>query len=294
MKSIDITMICLLSLLISGCDLGVDYGGFFSSYSTPDSRFNERESLAMHSETSTLETMALTSGKLSFSFAIVSDIHVQDSLATHLDQFINDLLSTEDAFILDCGDSTQSGYESQLITYKTFMNSSTLPWFAALGNHDLYYEGWKNYRDTIGRSVYSFGIGNSSDPGSTYVIALDSANSTLGTKQLSWLESTLIEQDGLWDHLIVFTHSQFFSDGITTVVQFTNSEEIYKLMYLFKTYGADYVFMGHNHSWNSQTVNNIKYITLDPLQKENSDDSFVRVTVDGSDISHERIMIPDL
>ena len=289
-----IILIFLLISLLSSCDLGVDYGGFFNSYSNPDSRFNERESLAMHSDTSSLESMALSGGKLSFSFSIISDIHVRDNFATHLDQFVNDLIVPGDAFLLNCGDSTQSGYESQLISYKTLMDSSGLPWFAALGNHDLYFEGWKYYRNTVGRSVYSFGIGNNSDPGSTYVIALDSANSTLGRKQMSWLENTLKEQNGLWDHMIVFTHSQFFSDGISTVVQFTNTEEIYKLMYLFKTYRVDYVFMGHNHSWNSQTINNVKYITLDPLQKEHSEDSYVRVTVDGTIISHERIMIPGL
>lgn len=289
MRKTGTSVLFLISMVLAGCGLGVDFGGFFYSYSNPDSRFNERNQLAMHSDTSPLGAMDLSGG---FSFAIVSDIHVRESTAPHLSQFINQQLSPGDAFILDCGDSTQSGYESQFTTYKTLMESSGRPWFAALGNHDLYHEGWKYYRNIIGRSSYSFGIGNSSDPGSTYIIALDSANSTLGMKQMKWLEQTLKEQNGLWDHLIVFTHSQFFSKGISTVVQFTSTEEIYKLMYLFKTYGVDYVFMGHNHQWDSQTINNVQYITLNPLQKEESDDSFVRVTVDGVNISHERIMIP--
>ena len=109
---------------------------------------------------------------------------------------------------------------------------------------------------------------------------------------MNWLEDTLETQSGLWDHLLVYTHSQFFSDGVTTVVQFTDTEEIYKLMYMFKTYEVDYVFMGHNHVWNDREINSVRYITLDPLQKKGSEDSFVRISVDGSNISHERIMIP--
>ena len=96
------------------------------------------------------------------------------------------------------------------------------------------------------------------------------------------------------DHLIVFTHCQFFSDGISTIVQFTDTEEIYKLMYLFKTYGVDYVFMGHNHKWNDRSIKNVRYVALDPLEKEGSNDSYVRITVDGSNISLERIMIPGI
>ena len=231
---------------------------------------------------------------MTYSFSIISDIHVDDTSALHLDQFVNNIADPADLFILDCGDSTQSGTAEQFLTYKSLMDSSGIPWFESIGNHDLYFSGWNNYRKTIGRSVYSFQVGNIGEPGSMFVISLDSANGTLGLKQMNWLKETLKNQSGLWDHMIVFTHSQFFSDGITTVVQFSDSEEIYQLMYLFKTYGVDYVFMGHNHTWNYRTIDGVRYITLDPLQKEGSEDSYVRIFVDGNNISFTRNMIPGL
>jgi 3',5'-cyclic AMP phosphodiesterase CpdA len=172
------------------------------------------------------------------------------------------------------------------------MDTSGIPWFEAIGNHDLYFEGWKNYKAILGRSIYSFPVGNIGEPGSMYVLSLDSANNTLGRKQMDWLESTLKAQSALWDHLIVMTHCQFFSSGISTVVQFTDNEEIYKLMYLFKKYGVDYVFMGHDHQWDERTINGVTYVTLDPLKKEGSEDSYVRVFVDGGNISFTRNIIP--
>lgn len=295
MKDIILPILTLVFIIfLAACDLGVDYGGYFYSYSTPDSRFEERNLLPMPSDPTALASLPLSGGKQIFSFAVISDIHTRGSDVSHLNQFVDTLLEPEDEFILDCGDSTQSGYASQFNTYKTIMNNRGLPWFSTIGNHDLYHEGWKFYRSIIGRTSYSFSIGNSSDPGSTYIIALDSANSSLGRKQLMWLERTLKEQKGLWDHMIVFTHSQFFSTGINTFVQFTDTEEIYKLMYLFKTYNVDYVFMGHNHRWDKRTIEGVNYLALDPLQKEGSDDSFVRVSIDGTDIGFERIMIPGL
>lgn len=171
------------------------------------------------------------------------------------------------------------------------MESSALPWFAALGNHDLYFEGWKSYRTVIGRSVYTLQVGIPGNDGSMLIIALDSANGTLGALQLKWIEDLLPGEKNSWDHIVVFTHSQFFSTGLTTVVQFTDTEEIYRLMDLFSKNGVDLVLMGHNHIWDDRLIDGVQYLTLDPLQKEGSDDSFVRITVDGKDLSWQRIII---
>lgn len=282
----------LFILLLSSCSPEVDFGGFFSSYSDPDTRFALKDSLLPHSDPSPLQTIPLSGGKLCYSFSVIADIHIKNDEAPDLREFIDNELDPGDRFILDCGDTTQSGSAEQYTTYKTIMDSIGIPWFQTIGNHDLYFEGWKNYSSIIGQSVYSFPVGNIGESGSMYVIALDSGNSTLGKMQMDWLEDTLKEQSGLWNHIVVFTHSQFFSTGIDTVVQFTDSQEIYKLMYLFKTYGVDYIFMGHNHKWDYRTFNGVQYITLEPLQKENSGDSYVRVEVDGNDISFRKIMIP--
>jgi 3',5'-cyclic AMP phosphodiesterase CpdA len=280
-----------LLLLISSCSLGVDFAGLFSSYSTPDSRFEEKDSLPYHSDRFTLEAIPYPPGGYQYSLTAISDIHAEDENITHLREFIDDYLQSEDILILDCGDSTDSGYKNQMEGYKTLMDSSTRPWFAALGNHDLYFEGWKSYRTIIGHSVYTFQVGLPGNSGSMLVIALDSANGTLGALQLQWIEELLPEEKNRWDHIIVFTHSQFFSTGITTVVQFTDTEEIYRLMNLFSKNAVDLVLMGHNHQWDDRLIDGVQYLTLDPLQKENSDDSFVRITVDGENLSWQRVMI---
>ncbi len=282
--------ILFLTILLNGCSNVNDFGGFFNSYSTPGERFDSKDSLPLHSDVTTLQNISPSDGKLNYSFTVISDLHVENNNPSHLQEFI-DYLDPEDKFILDCGDTTQNGSTEQFTAYKNTMNGSNIAWFQSIGNHDLYFEGWKNYKSIIGRSIYSFNVGNNSDKGSMFVISIDSANSTLGKKQMNWLENELREQSGLWSHIIVFTHSQFFSTGINTVVQFSDTEEIYKLMYLFKKYDVDFVFMGHNHSWDYRTLNGVQYITLDPLKKKGSDDSYVRVIVDGENISFKRNII---
>lgn len=283
----------LIILLYSGCSLGVDWAGFFYSGSTPDSRFEESESLNHHSDPSSLASLPLTGGKYVYSIAAIADIHVRDVNVPHLTEFIDDYISADDLFILDCGDSTNSGTAEQFQIYRSLMDGSGLPWFAAIGNHDLYFEGWFSYRDIIGKSAYSFQVGSEGNPGSLYVVALDSANGTLGRQQMLWLEELLSAQKGKWDHLVVFTHCQFFSTGNNTVVQFTDTEEIYKLMHLFRENGVDLVLSGHNHVWDDRYIEGVQYLTLEPLQKQGSGDSFVRISVDGSMLSWEKVVIPD-
>ncbi|MBN2658456.1 MAG: metallophosphoesterase [Spirochaetales bacterium] len=284
-------LLLISAAVLAGCSLGVDFAGFFSSYSTPDSRFEEKDDLPYHSDMASLEALSLTAEGYFFNIAVISDIHVKDDAPRHLEQFVDSCLSPDDIAILDCGDSTQSGYDYQFLSYKTVMDRAGIPWFAAIGNHDLYFEGWKSYRTMIGRSVYSVGIGEPGNRGSTLLIALDSANGTLGMKQLNWLKDLLSEQKDRWDHLVIFTHSQFFSTGVNTVVQFTDTEEIYFLMHLFETNGVDLVLMGHNHIWDDRKIKGVQYLTLDPLIKEGSEDSFVRITVTGADLTWERVMI---
>jgi Calcineurin-like phosphoesterase len=292
---INIKMAVLMTLIFafSGCSMGVDFFGFFSSESNPDERFSERSSLPYHSDAYRLDPAILQSAPASYSFAVISDVHIDGSDDSSLNSFIQKEIApssaNNDLFMLDCGDSTQSGTEEQIQNYKDSMDSSGIPWFQSIGNHDLYFEGWKNYRAVMGRTVYTFSVGNKGASGSLLAISLDSGNSTLGSKQMEWLESTLATEAGNWDHIVIFTHSNFFSTGLNTVVQFSSPEEIYKLMNLFSRYGVDIVFTGHNHHWDSREVNGVRYIIMEPLVQK--DTSYVRVWVNTGNINYEKVRI---
>ena len=152
----------------------------------------------------------------------------------------------------------------------------------ALGNHDIYFNQWDEWRSYFGSSVYWF---YTMLPDSTVLdrfICLDSAEGTLGTAQLRWLRELL--QDPLqlplqrgreselpsttetnltpslrmegWGgssssfrHTIVFTHTHLFkrdnSQGHTSNYAI---EETYELTSLLEQGGVDMYWCGHDHS----------------------------------------------
>jgi len=278
--------------------------GFIYTYSDPDQRFEESMTMAYDDpDGMSLLGTAVDTTAAKYQFLVFSDIQGQTTdllqLKEVLDEYrdspTNDINNDGlfDLFLFDLGDSSEHGYLEEYTTYKNMMDATGVPWFQTLGNHDLYNDGWKQYRQVLGKTVFTFEVGTKGETGSMFLISLDTANSSLGMLQMDWLEETLKRESGLWDHIIVLTHSQFFADPILTVVQFTDTEEIYKLTYLFKTYGVDIFFAGHTHVWNYRTLNDVEYVTIPPLEKAFSEDAIVRVTVDGSNLSWEKIIIPD-
>lgn len=291
MKGEKILISAMILNVFFGCRLPVDLGGAFYSYSTPDGRFDERDNLPYPSDPTSLNNPPVGGSGYSYTFAVMSDIHVDGDSAAVLTDMVQNRLLPSDMFFLNCGDSTQNGGEEQLQTYRTVMDASGKPWFSTIGNHDLFYSGWKPYRAYIGRTSYALEVGTAGAPGSMLIIALDSANGTLGGKQLRWVEKKLSGEKGLWDHTVVFTHCQFFSSGVDTIVQFTDTEEIYRLVHLFTECSVDYVFMGHNHQWDKRKINGVTYVALDALKEGEPDKSFVRITVNGEDLSLARMII---
>jgi len=279
-------LIFSISLLLIGCDQISLLGGFFYSYSTPNERFAESKTMKYDSDVNLIKNLGDK-----YQFIIFADIQGQDDELPQLRVVLDQYRQPEDKFIIDLGDSTEHGYLEEYQAYKKHMDTLDIPWFQTIGNHDTYNSGWRNYQQVLGKPVFTIEIGNRDDlsTGSMFIIALDSANSTLGGEQMAWLEETLKRESGRWDHLIVVSHSQFFADPILTVVQFSNTEEIYKLMGMFDKFNVDIMFAAHTHVWNDRVLNGVGDVTLPPLEKPFSEDAFVRVFVDGDSIRWEKI-----
>ncbi|MDC7126718.1 MAG: metallophosphoesterase [Spirochaetales bacterium] len=279
-----IVIVLILLIILVSCNLNVDFLGYFYSYSTPNQRFTESQSLEDR-----VSTESLTSTGDSYSFSIISDVHVNED-TEYFEKLIDEILPADDIIIFDCGDSVQSGTFEQFSKYKEIMDGSGKFWFQSIGNHDLYYSGWKNYKKTIGKSSYKIEIGTEGSSGSLLAIILDSGNAAIGNLQKNWLEEILVSESGLWNHIIVLTHSNFFSNRATTVVQYGDPDEVYYLMSLFEEYGVSYVFMGHEHQWSQRIINNVTYVTLDPVIDRNNS-SYEHVTINGDELSLERVYI---
>lgn len=252
-------------LAVAGCSL--DPFGFFAS-SDVDDRFFDALTLPAYTN--------IVAGA-PFTFVVIADTHVQDAASASRLAALASKLTNTDKFVLVCGDLVQSGKREDVITFTNAMRAATaalsIPWYAVPGNHDLYFSGYTNYREHIGRSMYTFAAGP------LRVIAMDSANGTLGRRQRDWLENTLLARTEQF--CIVFTHFQFFSPTMTETQQYTDIEETAYLMHLFKMRSVSYALSGHSHADAHHPINGVSYLTV-----ANHPASFVRMTVTASNITH--------
>lgn len=273
MKPVIAVALIFFSLIaLSSCGT-VDISGLIHS-GDMDDRFTENASLPDKSNLSISETV--------FSFVVITDTHIEHASQANL-AALKDKIQPGDKFILVCGDITQCGFPEDYQAFYNDMNRIGLPYFTAIGNHDLFFGGWNNYKQILGRSCYSF------TAGPIRFICMDSANGTLGRKQKMWLESILKSKTE--PLCCVFTHFEFFSTGPSKKQQYTDIEEVYYLMRLFETTGVNYVFMGHSHVTDYRKINNVNYLNLSDFIANDGEKFFVRVEVNSGEISYQRVKL---
>ena len=172
----------------------------------------------------------------------------------------------------------------------------------ALGNHDIYFNQWDEWRSYFGTSVYWF---YTMLPDSTVLdrfICLDSAEGTIGTAQLQWLRelltgngsqpSTLNAQHSSFRHTIVFTHTHFFRRDHSQ--QHTSNyaiEETYELTSLLEQGGVDMYWCGHDHSREITDYAGFTSIVVDALE-DHYPPAFYMVATLSDQINYHFIQFP--
>jgi predicted phosphodiesterase len=143
-------------------------------------------------------------------------------------------------FVIMLGDNIYGGHSSDdfkkkfEIPYRALLDSG-VKFFASLGNHDdpnderLY----KPF-NMDGQRYYNF------KKGDVEFFALDSTY--LDPKQLSWLENNLQKSNAKWK--VAYFHHPLYSDGRTHGPDLDLRS---RLTPLFKQYGVNIVFSGHEH-----------------------------------------------
>jgi 3',5'-cyclic AMP phosphodiesterase CpdA len=270
MRRLSRCIILALLPLIFSCTLD-GWGWLWSS--DVDDRYRENQTLAA------VPDPAIAGD---FSFIVISDTHVfsgEDTasvfaqLQTRLDPGPNG-----DKFVLVCGDVVQNGARADVEAFAAQSAVLGLPIHSVPGNHDLYNGGWANYRDVLGRSMYTFSAGP------VRVIAIDSANGTLGALQRSRLDGILAARAE--PYCVTFTHMEFLCDTITETQQWTDLTETYSLMRLLETSGVDIHFAGHTHRRLERRINGTAYCTVPDFRA-----AFVRVMVSSSGITYQYIQM---
>lgn len=200
---------------------------------------------------------------------VFTDIHV-DTTTFNLDTFTTAYLQDVDAapFCICLGDQINAVNNwHKFFAYMDKITASGRIVKSTPGNHDLYYDQWKDYRAYWHTATYWFLVQTPSGKEDLY-ICLDSSDGTFGTDQRKWLEELLKEKSNLgYRHIILYTHTHMWkkdqSQGHTSNFAL---EETYEMADLFSKYGVDIVLQGHSHHRNITVFKNVTYLRLDKME----------------------------
>ena len=223
-----------------------------------------------------------------YTFYVAADPHI-DQTHHNLDIFNDALKNDRDAsfgvMLGDCTD-TRNNLPKYLdaLAYEPARHSMDQKIFQILGNHDIFFNGWTDFRDNIGPSVYWFEAVFTE--GKDLYISLDTATATLGRKQTEWLRSFLTENRSRYRHCIILTHTNFFYSDMTQASSGNMPiEECFSLIDFFEKQNVSLVLQGHDHFREDLTYGKVRYIVLGAIREDAQAPEYLKITVSKDKIS---------
>jgi 3',5'-cyclic AMP phosphodiesterase CpdA len=191
-----------------------------------------------------------------YSFILITDTHINDDSRGLGREALEGVIIDTDKFIVNMGDITNDGEKEFYDKFVEFFGDLSIPCFPAIGNHDLFFNGWAVWKSMIGSTRYTAGTG------STKLIFLDSASAYLGGAQLRWLDEQLKSGE---EHIFVFTHNSLI---IQNTVNFDIACDWYdedeRALALSLLSGrAEAVFSGHLHIRCQESIGGTRFLTLE-------------------------------
>jgi UDP-2,3-diacylglucosamine pyrophosphatase LpxH len=211
----------------------------------------------------------------------MGDSHVGGT--ENLDSFCDLAKARKATVIVMVGDLTTGQNKDWDIFEQHLPLQDSLPSFLMAGNHDLFFNGWKEFRSRFGSSSYLFTI--KTPIATDLFICLETAGGTLGDDQTDWLINILEKMRSGYRHCIVFTHNNFFrtrhTDSTNPLV-----EELQVLMGLFAKHNVEMVITGHDHKQDVVVFGITTYITMDALKDGFSNAGYFQIRVRNSNIDY--------
>lgn len=273
-----------LAVLMTACsdDFTLDLKGMFSSNGEPvDVRF--AQSMTYNNDKG---EMHLDMGSDEYMVYVCTDSHITRKTHKNLDYFI-DTFNAETApkIAIHLGDLIDA--QKNFPCADSVLSLANGPLFITPGNHDVYFKQWSIYRSYFHTGTYWFDTNNGSKKLDLF-ICLDTADGTLGTKQMQWLRDLLEKKskEG-YRRIIVYTHTHFWklddSQGHTSNFSL---EETYELAALLGQYQVDYVWSGHQHARQSVFFRGVNYLVLDATKDSEKGQSYMTVQMGEHAIYH--------
>ena len=225
---------------------------------------------------------------------VAADPHI-DQTHKNLSSFNYDLRNDENAgfgvVLGDCTDARDNlARYLDALTYNPDIHKFNQDVFHVLGNHDLFFNGWENFKETIGPSAYWFEAVFAG--GKDLYISLDTATGTLGRNQTDWMKTFLTENRSKYRHCIILTHTNFFytdtsqsSSGNLTI------EECFSLIDCFGKHDVSLVLQGHDHHREDLTCDNVRYTVLGAISDKCEPAEYLKLKVAPEEITFDWILM---
>jgi predicted phosphodiesterase len=262
-------------ILMYACET-IDLTGMFISTESVDDRF--AQSLAWNN---TLPPQQLLVPSDEYLLIAMTDSHIGDP--TNLDTLCSRAKKQKAVAVVMVGDLTTGKADQYEVLSQHIPSQDSLRTFQMVGNHELYFGGWKEFYKRFGSSMYYFTI--KSPLAEDLFICLDSGSGTLGRKQLSWLKNLLELKRNTYRRCVVFSHNNLYR------IRHTGStnplvDELLVLSELFLKHRVDMVITGHDHVKNELVFGNTIHITMQALLVGMKDAGYFHLNVKKGIISY--------
>lgn len=227
-----------------------------------------------------------------FSFAVFGDNRDGDKI---YQKILNKVIDDEEIeFAFNTGDFVSHGKYEEYRDYLDLIKNLNIKIYHVQGNHDAIRQGYKYFNKFFGPSYYSFDYENA------HFIVLDNAFSASFDKaQYNWLLKDLESNKKI--HAFVFMHKPNFDSTEFYPDHLMDSRRMNELLIkTFSKFKVDYVFAGHIHGYGKAERNGVVYVITGgagaPLYIPYYAGGFyhyVKITVDGDDITDEVVKLED-
>jgi predicted phosphodiesterase len=278
MKQIKYILIILV-ILLSSCIGDSDLTGFIRSTERIEDRFKASMDWNASNPFKTITVASET-----YNLLVTADVHVGET--KNYQKFLQRGIQHDIEAMVFVGDFV-TGKENDYETFHSLLpDYEEKPNFLLTGNHELYFDGWKHFRRLYGTSIYYFTIQTPSVK--DLYICLDSGSGTLGKSQLVWLKALLENDRNSYNQCVIFTHVNFFRDRHTLS---TNPlvNELLVLLDLFEKHKVNMVIMGHDHIRALNQMGNTTYLTLDGLEDELPNASYLLLKKENNRMTYDFI-----
>lgn len=229
-----------------------------------------------------------------YMFYVCTDPHI-DKTSKSLTRFYDSLCNDNDAsfgvILGDCTDVCDNlpAYLKAL-QYSESRHTFNYPIFHVLGNHDIFFNGWLDYKELVGPSVYWFETSFST--GKDLYVVLDTANGTLGQKQTNWFHSFLSEKRADYRHCFILTHTNFFYTDMSqaSTGNMPMDESVALVDFLGKQ-KVTLVLQGHDHYSEDLVFNNVRYTIVGAISDKMKAPEYLKVYVTEDGICYEWVKI---